>query len=231
MEGLALTGAWVDKEKGLLSLIALEMGTSTRLLSSLKPGQRVIVMGPTGTPTEIPENETVLLAGGGLGNAVLFSIAKALKSGGFIQQPQVTIAQLQIRKKTVTVLGAVGRAGEHRGPLVRVVVAELAEELLEGLDGVDGFAWLGGGGHVAGLSSAWARSSVVGDGNATFARVAIRTRSSVRRRRRGHGDVQLLRGGPRRGRGRRPGVAGLPGAAIGGTRPVPAVIAVGGDGA
>jgi NAD(P)H-flavin reductase len=35
-------------------------------------------MGPTGTPTEIPENETILLAGGGLGNAVLFSIAKAL---------------------------------------------------------------------------------------------------------------------------------------------------------
>lgn len=39
------------------------------------------------------------------------TIAKALKAGGFIQQPQVTIAQLQIRKKTVTVLGAVGRAG------------------------------------------------------------------------------------------------------------------------
>ena len=36
-------------------------------------------MGPTGTPTEIPENETVLLAGGGLGNAVLFSIARALR--------------------------------------------------------------------------------------------------------------------------------------------------------
>jgi NAD(P)H-flavin reductase len=83
MEGIALTGAWVDKEKGLLSLIALEMGVSTRLLSSLKPGERVIVMGPTGTPTEIPEaNETVLLAGGGLGNAVLFSIAKALKARG-----------------------------------------------------------------------------------------------------------------------------------------------------
>ena len=36
-------------------------------------------MGPTGTPTEITENETVLLAGGGLGNAVLFSIARALR--------------------------------------------------------------------------------------------------------------------------------------------------------
>ncbi len=83
MEGIALTGAWVDKEKGLLSLIALEMGVSTRLISALKKGERVIVMGPTGTPTEIPESgEVVLLAGGGLGNAVLFSIAKALRARG-----------------------------------------------------------------------------------------------------------------------------------------------------
>jgi NADPH-dependent glutamate synthase beta subunit-like oxidoreductase/NAD(P)H-flavin reductase len=79
MEGLALTGAWVDEEKGLLSMIVLEMGTSSRLCSLLKEGEEVLVMGPTGTPTEIPENETVLLAGGGLGNAVLFSIAKALR--------------------------------------------------------------------------------------------------------------------------------------------------------
>ena len=78
MEGLALTGAWVDEEKGLLSMIVLEMGTSSRLCSLLKEGEEVLVMGPTGTPTEITENETVLLAGGGLGNAVLFSIARAL---------------------------------------------------------------------------------------------------------------------------------------------------------
>jgi NADPH-dependent glutamate synthase beta subunit-like oxidoreductase/NAD(P)H-flavin reductase len=79
MEGLALTGAWVDREKGLLSMIVLEMGTSSRLCSLLKEGEEILVMGPTGTPTEIPENETVLLAGGGLGNAVLFSIARALR--------------------------------------------------------------------------------------------------------------------------------------------------------
>ena len=80
MEGLALTGAWVDEEKGLLSMIVLEMGTSSRLVSLLKEGEEVVVMGPTGTPTEIPAGETVLLAGGGLGNAVLFSIAKAMKA-------------------------------------------------------------------------------------------------------------------------------------------------------
>jgi NAD(P)H-flavin reductase len=79
MEGLALTGAWVDKEAGLLSLIVLEMGASSRQCAMLRPGQQVVVMGPTGTPTEIPRGETVLLAGGGLGNAVLFSIAEALK--------------------------------------------------------------------------------------------------------------------------------------------------------
>lgn len=79
MEGIALTGAWVDVEQSLLSLIVLEMGASSRLCATLKPGQKVVVMGPTGTPTEIPENETVLLAGGGLGNAVLFSIAKAIR--------------------------------------------------------------------------------------------------------------------------------------------------------
>jgi len=57
----------------------LEMGASSRQCTMLTPGQQVVVMGPTGTPTEIPSGETVLLAGGGLGNAVLFSIAKALK--------------------------------------------------------------------------------------------------------------------------------------------------------
>jgi NAD(P)H-flavin reductase len=79
MEGLALTGAWVDKAAGLLSLIVLEMGASSRQCALLRPGQEVVLMGPTGTPTEIPSDETVLLAGGGLGNAVLFSIAKALR--------------------------------------------------------------------------------------------------------------------------------------------------------
>jgi NAD(P)H-flavin reductase len=60
-------------------MIVLEMGTSSRLCSLLKEGEEVLVMGPTGTPTEIPENESILLAGGGLGNAVLFSIARALR--------------------------------------------------------------------------------------------------------------------------------------------------------
>ena len=68
--------------RACFSLIVLEMGSSSRLCAALKPGEPVVVMGPTGTPTEIPEGETVLLAGGGLGNAVLFSIGKALRAAG-----------------------------------------------------------------------------------------------------------------------------------------------------
>src|SRR5207302_3122207 len=82
MEGLALTGAWVDRDAGLLSLIVLEMGSSSRLVAVLRPGDRVIVMGPTGAPSTIPRGEDVVLCGGGLGNAVLFSISKALRSNG-----------------------------------------------------------------------------------------------------------------------------------------------------
>jgi NAD(P)H-flavin reductase len=82
MEGLALTGAWIDRERGLLSTIVLEMGGSSDLCALLKPGEPVILMGPTGTPTETPSGETVLLVGGGLGNAVLFSIGAALRAEG-----------------------------------------------------------------------------------------------------------------------------------------------------
>jgi len=82
MEGIALTGAWVDKDRGLLSLIALELGVSSRLVAFLQKGEPVVVMGPTGAPTEIPEGANVLLLGGGLGNAVLFSIAKAMRDRG-----------------------------------------------------------------------------------------------------------------------------------------------------
>ena len=92
MEPLALTGSWVDLDKGLVGLIILEVGASSRLCRHLTLGDRVVLMGPTGTPTEIPNNgeglnnkenkENILLIGGGLGNAVLFSIAKAMKDQG-----------------------------------------------------------------------------------------------------------------------------------------------------
>ena len=82
MEGLALTGAWVDRARGLVSVIVLEMGGSSDLCHALRPGEPIVLMGPTGAPTEIERDKTVLLVGGGLGNAVLFSIARAYRDAG-----------------------------------------------------------------------------------------------------------------------------------------------------
>ena len=82
MEGIALTGAWVDPERGHVGLVALEMGGSSSLCTLLEPGQPVALMGPTGEPTHIPRDETVVLLGGGLGNAVLFSIGRAMRAAG-----------------------------------------------------------------------------------------------------------------------------------------------------
>jgi NAD(P)H-flavin reductase len=82
MEGLALTGAWVEPDTGRIGLIVLEMGGSSDLVAGLAPGEPVVLMGPTGAATHVCGHETVLLAGGGLGNAVLMSIGAAFRAAG-----------------------------------------------------------------------------------------------------------------------------------------------------
>ncbi|WP_341808013.1 FAD-dependent oxidoreductase [Wolbachia endosymbiont (group E) of Neria commutata] len=51
MEGIAVTGTEVDKEKGIISTIVLETGGSTNLCRYLKEDEQIILMGPTGSPT------------------------------------------------------------------------------------------------------------------------------------------------------------------------------------
>lgn len=138
MEGIALTGAWNDPAKGLLSLIILEMGVSSRLCGSLKPGEPVVVMGPTGAPTEIPHHETVVLCGGGLGNAVLFSIAKALKNNGCkviyfagYKKPADVFKRDEIEVSTDQVIWATDTAPEiaPRRPMDRSFVGNIVQAM------------------------------------------------------------------------------------------------------
>ena len=139
IEPLALTGAWVDRERGLLSLIALELGSSSRLCGTLKKGEPVVVMGPTGAPTEIVPGETVLLAGGGLGNAVLFSIAKAMKEArcrviyfaGY-KKPGDFFKREEIESNTDIVIYSVdkGEPIPTRRPQDRTVVGNIVQAML-----------------------------------------------------------------------------------------------------
>jgi NAD(P)H-flavin reductase len=78
-----LTIADADPEKGTITLIIQKVGTTSHKLSLLKAGDTVSdLVGPLGKATEIEKVGTVLAAGGGVGIAPLYPIARALKEAG-----------------------------------------------------------------------------------------------------------------------------------------------------
>jgi len=81
-EALALTGANVEPDSGLISLMVLELGTSSRLCATLQAGAPVVLMGPTGRATDLPENQTILVAAGRRGAAVMDMLGPALRARG-----------------------------------------------------------------------------------------------------------------------------------------------------
>ena len=82
-EALAMTGARVDMAKGTVSLIVIERGASSRVVATLKPGEPVALMGPSGVRATIPEGgETVLFIGGRHGAAHVQSTGVALRANG-----------------------------------------------------------------------------------------------------------------------------------------------------
>jgi len=79
-ERIPLTVAGVDTEKGTIRLIWQRLGKTTAELADLKTGDEIaIVVGPLGRPTHIERFGTVVCVGGGIGNAPLLPIARALK--------------------------------------------------------------------------------------------------------------------------------------------------------
>ncbi|MDR3393077.1 MAG: FAD-dependent oxidoreductase [Sulfuriferula sp.] len=81
-EGMALTGAKVDADTGLISLMILEAGASSRLCATLQVNTPVVLMGPTGKATELPENQTILVTAGRRGAAVMGTLGPALRARG-----------------------------------------------------------------------------------------------------------------------------------------------------
>ena len=82
-ERIPLTLAdWDDKE-GTVSLVVMQVGTSTHKLAYLNAGDHILnLVGPLGLPSEIEKFGTVICVGGGVGVAPVFPIARALKQAG-----------------------------------------------------------------------------------------------------------------------------------------------------
>ncbi len=82
-ERIPLTIAGVDKEKGTIRLIWQRLGKTTAELADLNAGDELAyVFGPLGLPTHIENFGKVICVGGGIGNAPMLPIARALKDAG-----------------------------------------------------------------------------------------------------------------------------------------------------
>jgi ferredoxin--NADP+ reductase len=82
-ERIPLTIVDADAEKGTIRLIWQRVGKTTAELSDLQQGDEIAnVVGPLGNPTHIKKFGTVVCVGGGIGNAPLLPIVKALKAEG-----------------------------------------------------------------------------------------------------------------------------------------------------
>lgn len=82
-ERIPLTIVDSDPVKGTVVLIIQALGKTTNILTRMEPGEYLVdVAGPLGEPTPIERSGTVVCIGGGVGTAVIYPIAKALKGAG-----------------------------------------------------------------------------------------------------------------------------------------------------
>jgi NAD(P)H-flavin reductase len=82
-ERIPLTLADWDAREGTITLVAMQIGTSTYKLNNLKAGEHIVnLVGPLGLPSEIENYGTVVCVAGGVGVAPVYPIAKALKQAG-----------------------------------------------------------------------------------------------------------------------------------------------------
>jgi ferredoxin--NADP+ reductase len=82
-ERIPLTIADFDREAGTITIVVQAVGTSTRHLQTLGRGDSISnFIGPLGMPSEIENVGTVICAGGGVGVAPIYPIARALKAAG-----------------------------------------------------------------------------------------------------------------------------------------------------
>jgi len=82
-ERIPLTIADADPQKGTIELIVKAIGKTTMMLCRKEKGGSVAdVMGPLGRPTDIEKVGHAVVVGGGVGTAVVYPLAQALRKAG-----------------------------------------------------------------------------------------------------------------------------------------------------
>jgi ferredoxin--NADP+ reductase len=82
-ERVPLTMADISPAKGTVTIVAQEVGKTTRHMGKLKAGDKVFsLVGPLGLPTELHKFGTIVCIGGGIGLALMYPVVRALKDAG-----------------------------------------------------------------------------------------------------------------------------------------------------
>ncbi|MDN5848639.1 MAG: pyridine nucleotide-disulfide oxidoreductase [Nitrococcus sp.] len=77
---LTVSGTGIRND--MIRLIVLQWGIAARLVGRLQPGTPLVLMGPTGAPSDIPREKTILVVAGRWGAAVMLDIGAALRAAG-----------------------------------------------------------------------------------------------------------------------------------------------------
>ncbi len=82
-ERIPVTIADWNRKRGTVSIVFMEVGTTTHRLAELRAGQGILdFVGPLGVPTEIENCGTIVGVAGGFAVAVVMPIARAFKEAG-----------------------------------------------------------------------------------------------------------------------------------------------------
>ena len=133
-ERIPLTIAESDPRAGTVTIIVQGIGKTTKQLNRLEPGQAVAdIVGPLGHPSEIEKFGTCVVIGGGVGTAIAYPTAKALKQAGNKviaiiggRNKQLVILENEIRAFADEVIittddGSYGEKGLVIDPLKRLI--------------------------------------------------------------------------------------------------------------
>jgi len=82
-ERIPLTIADYNRDAGIITVVFMEIGKTTKQLAALKSGDSLSdVVGPLGNPAHIPKNSVVLFVGGGVGVTTVYPEAREFKKAG-----------------------------------------------------------------------------------------------------------------------------------------------------
>ena len=140
-ERIPITIADSDPERGDITIVVQGVGKTTKLLNSLRAGDALSdVVGPLGRPSEVARFGTACIVGGGVGAAIVYPTAVALRAAGNrvisilgARTRSLIVLEDQIRAASdlVHVTTDDGTCGE------RGLVTDRLRTLIEGGEGVD----------------------------------------------------------------------------------------------